>query len=254
MVKNILRNLMQHHWNVTLDMLGVYLDGATFACDQYLDAVAVSQAKTRDYRHPHALFKHLPVERINQSVRVQYEMEWFDKFKMIRYDLQAPRHLEQCNAIGLKLFFLMHDYEREQARIFKCSSRLHSEEHVSALVDYYISRTFLKSCYGNLELIAHSIHRLLKFDCERAVKLKVAYYNSKYMNMFRTCDPELNVNDLLESGRFNNCSSTPTGSTAGGSSSLRTHIASQRKMCAWFDIVCKHPFACVRSMNWTDQF
>ena len=113
---------------------------------------------------------------------------------------------------------------------------------MTGLIDYYIAQTFIKSCDGNLELLANSIFRLIKYDCERASRFKLAYYNSKYLNMFRTCDPELTVNDLVSSGRFANC--TNLGNLNG---------TANRKYCSWFEAVCKYPYTCLRSMNWIDN-
>ena len=129
-------------------------------------------------------------------------------------------------------------------KIFKCSSRSSSEEPVSTLVDYYISQSFLKNCDGNFEMLANSIYKLSKYDCDRAYKFKIAYYNSKYLNFFRACDPlgVLTVNDLINTGNFNNC--TNLNSLSG---------STNKKHCAWFEVVCKYPTTCLKSMNWVNQ-
>ena len=90
-------------------------------------------------------------------------------------------------------------------------------------------------------MIADSIYRLGKYDCDRAYKYKLAYFTSKYLNLFRTCDSELNVNDLVNSGNFSNCT------TGNLSSSL------SKKYCTWFEIVCKYPIKCLKSMSWVNQ-
>lgn len=153
---------------------------------------------------------------------------------MIKYGLQSHRYVDQCNAIGLKLHYLMHEYQRHERSIFKCSHGY--EETVTDLVDFYIAQTFLKSCEGNLEMIAHGIYKLLKFDCSRAYRYKTAYFNSHYLNLFRACDPELTVNDLLRSGNFTESCKTPT--------------TSKNVDCAWYEIVCKYPETCLKSMKW----
>ena len=91
-------------------------------------------------------------------------------------------------------------------------------------------------------MLAQSIHKLLKYDCERAHTFKIAYFNSKYLNMFRACDPDSNVNDLLNDSRFNNCTH---------SGSLNGFI--NKKYCTWFEIVCKYPTTCLKTMNWVDK-
>ena len=58
------------------------------------------------------------------------------------------------------------------------AKRSSSEEPVSTLVDYYISQSFLKDCEGNVEMLAYSIYKLSKYDCDRAYKFKLAYFNS----------------------------------------------------------------------------
>lgn len=127
-------------------------------------------------------------------------------------------------------------------KIFKCSSRSSSEEPVSTLVDYYIAQSFLKDCDGNVEMLAYSIYKLSKYDCHRAFRFKLAYFNSKYLNLFRTCDPDLTVNDLVNSGDFNNC--TNLNSLSG---------AINKKYCSWFEIVCRYPLTCLKSMNWINN-
>ena len=136
---------------------------------------------------------------------------------------------------------LINDYAREQTKIFKCSSKSYLEEPVTTLIDYYIAQTFLKNCYGNLELLAQSIHKLLKYDCERAHKFKIAYFNSKFLNMFRVCDPNLNVNDLLNDPQKvnSNCTQMHNGFI-------------NKKYCAWFEVVCKYPTTCLKLQNWID--
>ena len=74
----------------------------------------------------------------------------------------------------------------------------------------------------------------MQYDCSRAYQFKLAYFNSKYLNLFRACDPDLNVNDLLNSGNFSRCTT-----------------AEKKNDCAWYEIVCKYPEICLKSMNWT---
>lgn len=234
MVKSILEKLIDNHWNVTLEFLNYYLETQSRSCDQYFDYVAVNQVISKDFRHPNFLFKNLDKSQINSTVKLEYEIEWYEKYKMIKYGLQSTKYLTQCNNIGLKIHFLMLDYDREQSQIFKCSSKLYLEEPVTKLIDYYISQTFLKSCYGNLELLAKSIYKLLKYDCERANKLKIAYFNSKYLNLFRTCNPNLTINDLINMGSFKNCTKTND-----------LHGFVNKKFCQWFEVVCKFPSTCL---------
>ena len=90
-VKNMMQFLIISHWNVTSEFLNYYLDNPSKSCDQYFDHVAINQVKNKDFRHPNALFKHITKGLINQSVVLEYEIEWFEKFKMIRYDLQSEK-------------------------------------------------------------------------------------------------------------------------------------------------------------------
>ena len=139
MVKNIMQNLIKSHWNITSEYLNALLDASSRFCDQYFDYVAVNQAKSKDFRHPNALFKNLSPNQINKTIALEYEKEWYEKFKLIRYDLQSEKYLDQCNNIGLKIYFLIYDYSREQSKIFKCSSKSYLEEPVTSLIDYYIA-------------------------------------------------------------------------------------------------------------------
>ena len=231
MVKNILGNLIEKHRDVSAQYLNFFFNSQLRACDQYFEYHAIKQVIQKDYRHPHSLFDKLPPSQVNKTVRLQYEIEWLDKYKLIKHELQSVRNADQCNSFGLKLYYLIYEFAKNQRHIFKCSSG--EEEPVSNLIDYYISQTFHKSCDGNLEMLSYAIYRLLNYDCSRAYAFKLAYFNSKYLNLFRTCDPDLNVNDLLNSGRFKNCS---------GSASS--------KNCAWYEITCKYPEICLKSMNW----
>jgi hypothetical protein len=239
MIKNILNVLVNHHWNITLDFLNVILEPISIKCDQYFDYVGVSQVIAKDFKHPNNLFKKLTANQTNQSIKLEYEAEWFQKYKLIKVSLQPVKYFNICNKLGLKLHFLLHDYAQQQAKIFKCSSYSNQEEPVGRLIDYYIAQTFWKNCDGNLEMLANSIYRLLKHDCERAHKFKIAYYNSRYLNLFRACDPDLTVNDLLNSGRFANCTNHV---------SLNGFL--NKKFCSWFQIVCKYPTNCLKSMGW----
>ena len=242
MIKNLMQNLILNHWNVTLDFTNFYMEPNVKQCDQYFDQLGVIQVLNKDYRHPNALFKNLPEESINKSVKTQYEIEWFEKYKLIKYKLQSSSYLTQCNNLGLKIHLLMHQYPEEKNKILRCNTRFNQEDSITNLIDYYISQSFMKNCMGNLELMAKSIYKLLKYDCERSNTFRLAYFNSKYLNMFRACDPYLTVNDLmLNSSQFTNCSNT---------SHLNGFIS--KKYCAWFELVCKYPIQCLKSMNWTN--
>lgn len=234
-VRGIMENLMNAHWNVTLDFVNLYMDVNLKVCDQYMDNVAVDKVLARDFRHPNALFRTLDDDnRTNQSVREQYEAEWFEKYKIIKPKLHSKLNVQKCNALGLKLHALLYQYpERANGSagsLLRCSSERNDDTLASTLIDFYISQTFMKSCLGNLELLAISIRRLLKFDCERAHKFKIAYFTSKYLNMFRTCDPYLTVSDLMTNESM--CSNKELNGTI------------NRKYCSWFEIVCKYPAKC----------
>jgi hypothetical protein len=188
----------------------------------------------RDFRHPNALFRTLD-NRTNQSVREQYEADWYEKYKLIKPRLHSPGNVQKCNALGLKIHALMYLYpERNQtaSAALKCTAERNDETLISTLVDYYISQMFMKNCYGNLELLAMSIRRLIKFDCERAHKFKIAYFTSKYLNMFRTCDPYLTVSDLMLNSSLSKCTNKELNGTV------------NRKYCSWFELVCKYPMKC----------
>ncbi len=237
-----MENLIESHWNVTLEYLNYFLESDSRVCDQYFEYKAVNQVIRKDFRHPNALFKKMPIEKVNQTVKLQYEIEWFEKYKNIKYNLQSKKYLADCNSLGLKLYYLMYDYVKEQPYIFKCSSKLNMEEPVTKLIDYYISQTFLKNCYGNLELLANSFYRLYKYDCERAHTFKLAYFNSKFLNMFRACSPHRTVNDLEINSTSINCTNI---------NNLNRFVS--KKYCNWFEIVCKYPTICLKSLKWSDS-
>jgi hypothetical protein len=157
MIKNILHHLIDKHWNVTLDNFNYrQLETIESNCDQYFEYVAVDQVIRKDFRHPQRLFASVPKNETNETVYLQYEAEWYQKYKMIKFSAQSKKNLEQCNKLGLKLFFIMFDYVKEQPKIFKCYSKHNKEQLVTTLLDYYIAQTFLKDCNGNLELLANS--------------------------------------------------------------------------------------------------
>ena len=91
-------------------------------------------------------------------------------------------------------------------------------------------------------MLAYSIYKLSKYDCDRAYKFKLAYFNSKYLNLFRACDPNLTANDLMNSGNFNNC--TNLNALSG---------TVNKKYCSWFEIVCKYPLTCLKTISWVNQ-
>lgn len=235
-VRNIMENLVSSHWNVTLEFVNLYMDTNLKSCDQYIDNMAVDKVLARDFRHPNALFRALDDDnRTNLSVREQYESEWFEKYKMIRPKLQPQSNKNKCNALGLKLHALLYQYPERvnnSNTMFKCNSARNDETLASTLIDFYISQSFMKSCLGNLELLAMSIRRILKFDCERAHKFKIAYFTSKYLNMFRTCDPYLTVSDLMTDSSIT-CTNKELNGTI------------NRKYCSWYEIVCKYPSRCL---------
>ncbi len=116
MVKNILNNLLSKHWNITLEYLFFIPETKELKmCDQYFDHVAVNQVISKDFRHPNNLFK--KVNHTNKEVKKQYEIEWFEKYKMIKWNYQSEKYLEKCNNFGLKLHFLLHEYGAEQGKV-----------------------------------------------------------------------------------------------------------------------------------------
>lgn len=125
--------------------------------------------------------------------------------------------------------------------LLKCTWNRASNDDwfASTLVDFYISQSFMKGCLGNLELLAVSIRRLLKYDCERAHKFKIAYLTSKYLNMFRTCDPNLTVGELMLNESVSKCSNKALNGTI------------NRKYCSWYELVCKYPDKCFNSSTST---
>ena len=160
MVKNILENLYDKHWEITASYLNFYFDPRLKECDRSFDYKAIKQVINKDYRHPNSLFLRVPSEKLNKTVKLQYEIDWLEKYKMIKYGLQPFKYVDQCNEIGLKLFYLILEFPLHYRReIFKCSSG--HEETVANLVDYYIAQTFLKGCDGNLEMLAHGIYKFV---------------------------------------------------------------------------------------------
>lgn len=235
MVRGIMENLMNAHWNVTLEFVNLYMDVNLKVCDQYMDNMAVDKVLARDFRHPNALFRALDDDnKTNQSVREQYEAAWFEKYKLIKPKLHTKLNVQKCNALGLKLHALMYQYPERanSSSLLRCTSERNEDTLASTLIDFYISQTFMKSCLGNLELLAMSIRRLLKFDCERAHKFKIAYYTSKYLNMFRTCDPYLTIGDLMMNESVRQCTNKELNGTI------------NKKYCSWFELVCKYPAKC----------
>lgn len=119
-VKNILNNLLSRHWNITLEWLMFKPETKELKmCDQYFDHVAVNQVISKDFKHPNNLFKNVPSNKTNKETKRQYEIEWYEKYKMIKYLFQSERYLEKCNTIGLKLYFLLHEYGTEQGKVGK---------------------------------------------------------------------------------------------------------------------------------------
>ncbi len=162
MVKNILANLYERHWNITASYLSFYFDPRLKECDRSFDFKAIKQVINRDYRHPNMLFLKVPSDKVNRTVKLQYEIDWLERYKMIKYGLQPFKYVDQCNEIGLKVFYLIHEFQLHYKReIFKCSYG--HEETVSNLIDYYIAQTFLKSCDGNLEMLAYGIYKFVFF-------------------------------------------------------------------------------------------
>lgn len=241
MIKNIMQNLILLHWNITLEYTNFYFEPNVRLCDQYFDHVGINQVLSKDFRHPNALFKNIAHNLINQTIKTQYEIEWYEKYKLIKCKLQSTTYLAQCNNLGLKLHLLIYQYPEEKHKILRCNTRYNQEDSITNLIDYYISQSFLKNCLGNIELLAKGIYKLLKYDCERANDFKLAYFNSKYLNLFRACDPSLTVNDLMmNSSQFTNCENS------------QVYGFLNKKYCSWFEIVCKYPTICLKSMNWTN--
>lgn len=236
-IKNIMDNLMNSHWNITLDYVNMYLDQNLKACDQYIENIGVNQVISRDFRHPNALFKSVSNNLTNKTIKDQYEIEWYEKYKLIKPKLQSKNYYNICNSIGLKLHYLMYQYPEKGTATGKCNLGKNDESLVTILIDFYISQTFMKNCYGNVELLAISIRKLLKYDCERAHSFKIAYFTSKYINLFRTCDPYLTVNDLIYDDSVSKCTNTFLNGTI------------NKKYCSWFEIVCKHPSKCFKITN-----
>jgi hypothetical protein len=241
MVKNIMHNLVINHWNITIEYVNFYLEKNYRDCDQYFDFVGVIQPQQKDFRHPNALFRNMNHTTVNKTIKSQYEIEWYEKYKLINYRLQPKNHLQQCNNIGLKLFLLMFDYPNQKYKILKCNSKLNQEDTITTLVDYYIAQSFLKDCTGNLELIAKSVYKLMKYDCERTHTFKVVYFNSKYLNQFRACDANLTVKDLVDDPKISNCSNGQINGLL------------NKKYCSWFEVVCKYPTTCLKSLGWIEN-
>lgn len=114
-VKTIMENLINTHWNVTIEFANLYFDTNLKACDQYIENVAVDKVqdeKRGDFRHPIKLFKTLDKENrtmvYNQTIREQYDAEWYEKYKFIKTKLQSRTNFNKCNALGLKLYALMY--------------------------------------------------------------------------------------------------------------------------------------------------
>ena len=77
----------------------------------------MNQVISKDFKHPNNLFKNVPSNKTNKETKKQYEIEWYEKYKMIKYTFQSERYLEKCNVIGLKLYFLLHEYGIEQGKV-----------------------------------------------------------------------------------------------------------------------------------------
>jgi hypothetical protein len=243
MVKNILKNLVDHHINITMDSLHNFEQASTKflkTCDGNVDYICIKQTIVKDYRHPNRLFK--GPKSFNETIKHEYEASWFLNHKLIDVSKhENKKHANFCNNLGLKLYCLLFDYVSSNGKLNVCKMVSTSQDEIiSSLIDVYIAQTFIKTCYGNLEMISRGFYKLLKFDCERAYTMRLTYFTSKYLNLFRTCDPYSNLNDLIMNKLENNCSSA-------------LHNLRNKKHCIWYEAVCKYPIKCLKTMNWTDN-
>jgi hypothetical protein len=242
MVKTIFTNLLTQHWNVTMDSLSnLHKSSTNFlkTCDVNIDYVCIKQTIAKDYRHPSHLFK--GAKTINESVRYEYEAGWFLNNKLIDVSKhENKKHENLCNNLGLKIYCVLFDYINSNGKLNVCKMlSISQDEIISQLIDYYIAQSFIKSCYGNLEMISRGIHKMLKYDCDHAYTMKSTYFSSKYLNLFRTCDAYSNVNEMIMNKLETNCSSAILNYR-------------NKKNCVWYEAVCKYPLKCLKSMNWTE--
>ncbi len=248
--KNILRNLILYHYNITITSFNLIYDKESMwsFCNDNIDFTCVKQLIDKDYRHPNHLFKTIPANRINETVKKQYEADWYLKYKLINTDRQSNYY--KCNELGLKIHCLMYGRSGFDSVADKKTTRAYCDNHdgdLAPLVDYYIAHSLLNDCYGNLELIVRGIFNIIKQDCQnlsininRNSQRQITYYNSKYLNFFRTCKYNTNINDLLTTI---NCTSNN-----GHMQSTKTYRSSQ--LCKWHS-TCKHSLECLKALNWT---
>ena len=243
MVKNIFSNLFSEHWNITMDSLANFQKTSTSflkTCDVNIDYVCIKQTIAKDYRHPNYLFK--GPKKFNESVRNEYEANWFLNYKLIDVSKhENKKHETLCNNLGLKIYCILFDYINMNGKLNVCKMlSISQDEIISQLLDYYVAQTFLKSCYGNLEMVARGINKLIKFDCDHAYTMKSTYFSSKYLNLFRTCDAYSNVNEMVMNKLDTNCTNS-------------THNYRNKRHCVWYEAVCKYPIKCLKSLNWTEN-
>lgn len=272
-IKNLFKTLFNYHLNITLDSINT-LDktSTTFlkTCDLNIDYVCIKQTISKDYRHPNHLFKNIKLNNItskissssssssnnssksgsinSQKIKSEYEANWYLNYKSIDTNKhENSKYANFCNQIGLKLYCLLHDYINLNGKLNVCKMvSIHQDELLSSLFDYYMAQTFMKNCYGNLEMVSRGIYKLLKFDCQRAYTMKLTYYNSKYLNFIRTCDENTNLNDLI-------IHKLDTNTTHNSSNCTNImHNFRNKRHCLWYEAICKHPVQCLKSLNWTD--
>ena len=243
MIKNIFKNLVANHWNITMDSSNnFHKTSSNFLkiCDLNIDYVCVNQKITKDYRHPSHLFK--SAKNYSETIRAEYEANWYLNEKLIDVSKhENKKHANFCNSLGLKLYCVLFDYISTNGKLNVCKMlSINQDEVMSSLIDYYIAQAFIKSCYGNLELIARGIYKMIKYDCDHAFTMKSTYFSSKYLNFFRACDAYSNLNDLIMNKLETNCSNS-------------VNNYRNKKHCVWYEAVCKYPIKCLKSMNWTDN-
>ncbi len=247
--KNILRNLVLYHNNITMSSFSLVYDKESLwsNCNENIGYICVKQLIDRDYRHPNHLFKNIPVNRVNETIKRQYESDWYRRYKLINTHEQSNYY--KCNELGLKIHCLMYGQNGLDSVIDRKAMRPFCHNHdgdMAPLVDYYIAQSLLNDCFGNLELIVRGIFNIIRHDCRnlninsnRNNQRQITYFNSKYLNFFRTCKHSTNINDLLTTM---NCTQTD-------GSSPKSYRNSQ--LCKWHQAVCKHSLVCLKTLNWT---
>lgn len=240
MIKNILNFLIENHYNITLDLVNdIGHSSAVRKCDSNVEYMCVKQTIQKDFRHPTHLFKGILHQTDSDKVVYkQYEEEWYRKYKLIYSDKQDKQYTDSCNEIGLRIYCFLYDYKPFYRQAYCKTVSNNQEEITSILLDYYIAQSLIKNCAGNLEMIARGLNKILKYDCNRAYSMKIAYFSSKYLNLIRTCTSDLNVNELM-------------GSLPTDCSNNMKYFRNTR-LCIWYEAICRHPITCLMSKNWID--